>query len=579
MSFAGDNQVMLMLKLDGLTIKLTYEGGLLVEAATRGDGDVGEVVTHNVRGITGIPEAIPYREHLVVTGEAFIRPSDFQAIVAAMPENEEKPKNGRNLAAGSVRLLNSAVCKDRRLTFMPFSVLEGLDQYEAKSQKLSYLRTFGFQFCKYLVSKAALKQEEVEGAIQALRKYAESCDVPIDGIVISYNNVAFSKSCGRTGHHFKDGVAFKFEPELYETKLNCIEWTPSRTGEIAPVAILDPVVIDGCTVSRASLHNVSFIEGLELMPGNRVLISKRNQIIPHVEENLDRGGFCMERAVIQTCSCCHQPTRIHETKSVVNGVERITKTLFCDNPNCATRRLRKFVHFAGEKAMDIEGLSETTLEKLIGWGVLNQCLDIYHLDEYRDEILMIDGFGEKSWQNLWDAIQRSRQTTFERYLIAMDIPMIGNTASRTLAREFHSSLEEFEEAVLSGYDFTKLPDFGKTLNDNIYAWFRVEDNWYIWEELRTLVSVWAPEPAAEPAQKNSPFVGSTIVVTGKVEPYTRDEINSLIESLGAHAGSSVSKKTNYLVCGENAGSKLDKARVLGIPVLTPAEFYRMAGIA
>ena len=576
-SFAGDNQVMLMLKLDGLTIKLTYEGGLLVEAATRGDGDVGEVVTHNVRGITGIPEAIPYREHLVVTGEAFIRPSDFQAIVAAMPENEEKPKNGRNLAAGSVRLLNSAVCKDRRLTFMPFSVLEGLDQYEAKSQKLSCLRTFGFQFCKYLVSKAALKQEEVEGAIQALRKYAESCDVPIDGIVISYNDVAFSKSCGRTGHHFKDGVAFKFEPELYETRLVCIEWTPSRTGEIAPVAILEPVVIDGCTVSRASLHNVSFIEGLELMPGNRVLISKRNQIIPHVEENLDRGGFCMERAVIQTCSCCHQPTRIHETKSMVNGVERITKTLFCDNPNCATRRLRKFVHFASEKAMNIEGLSETTLEKLIGWGVLHNCLDIYHLDEHRDEILMIDGFGEKSWQNLWDAIQRSRQTTFERYLIAMDIPMIGNTASRTLARQFNSSLEDFEGALLGGFDFTTLPDFGATLNNNIYEWFRDEDHWCFWAELREYVTI-AP-PTAPVQTHENPFAGKTIVVTGKVEPYTRSGINAQIESLGAHAGSSVSSRTDYLVCGENAGSKLDKARSLGITVLTPSEFYHMAGIA
>ena len=206
------------------------------------------------------------------------------------------------------------------------------------------------------------------------------------------------------------------------------------------MAILKPVEIDGCTVSRASLHNLSFIEGLELMPEDRVLISKRNQIIPHVEENLDRGGFCMERAVIQSCSCCHQPTRIHEE----NG----TKRLFCDNPNCATENLRQFVHFAGDKAMDIAGLSETTLEKLIGWGVLDHCLDIYHLDEHRSEILMIDGFGEKSWQNLWGAIQHSRDTTFERYLIAMDIPLIGNSASRTLAQRFHSSLDEFETAIL-----------------------------------------------------------------------------------------------------------------------------------
>ena len=571
-SFAGDNQVMLMLKLDGLTVKLTYENGTLTEAATRGDGSEGEVVTHNVRGITGIPETIPYRDRLVVTGEAFIRPSDFQAIVAALPESEEKPKNGRNLAAGSIRLLNSAVSKDRRLTFMPFSVLEGLEQYGTKSQKLSCLRMLGFQFCKYMVSKSTLKLEEVDAAIKALRKYAESCDVPIDGIVISYNDVAFSKSRGRTGHHFKDGVAFKFEPDLFESVLREIEWTPTRSGEIAPVAVFDTVEIDGCQVSRASLHNLSFIEGLELMPGNRVLVSKRNQIIPHIEENLDRGAFDLGCVIPNQCPCCGEPTRIHVSP---DG----TKALFCDNSACETRRLRQFAHFVGDKAMDIAGLSETTLEKLIVRGWLHSYMDIYRLDRHRSEIVQMDGFGEKSWQNLWAAIQASRNTTFERYLIAMDIPMIGNTASRALAREFNSSLEEFEDAILSGYDFTTLPDFGKTLNDNIYAWFKVEDNWYIWEELRTLVSIQVPEPAAASAPKDSPFAGSTIVVTGKVEPYTRDEINALIESLGAHAGSSVSKKTNYLVCGEKAGSKLDKARALGIRVLSPAEFYRMAGVA
>ena len=259
-------------------------------------------------------------------------------------------------------------------------------------------------------------------------------------------------------------------------------------------------------------------------------------------------------------------------------MERIVKTLFCDNPNCATRRLRQFVHFAGNKAMNIVGLSETTLEKLIGWGVLDHCLDIYHLDEHRDEILMIDGFGEKSWQNLWDAIQRSRDTTFERYLIAMDIPQIGNDASRTLARRFHSSLDEFETAVCGGFDFTQLPDFGDTLHQNIYDWFGQEENWYLWSELRRYVHIAPPKPEQAEPDRDNPFVGLTIVVTGKVEPYTRSEINAKIEALGAHAGSSVSSKTNYLVCGENAGSKLDKARSLGVTVLTPAQFFQMAGV-
>ena len=578
-TFMGDQLVMLMPKLDGLTLKVVYEGGVILEASTRGDGNEGENITHNVRGISGIPTRIPYQKRLVVTGEAFIRTSHFEALKAVLLDSSGQPyKNGRNLAAGSVRLLKSEDCRKRRVTFMPFNVLEDFDGLENKSDKLKQLTPLGFTHCYYLATRRKLTQEETEKGIQQLRQYAKDYDIPIDGIVVTYNNIAYAKSCGRTGHHYKDGIAYKFEDDLYETRMTCIEWTPSRTGEIAPVAILKPVEIDGCTVSRASLHNVSFIEGLELMPGNRVLVSKRNQIIPHVEENLDRGGFCMERAVIQSCSCCHQPTRIHVTKTTVNGVDRTVKTLFCDNPNCATRRLRQFVHFAGDKAMDIEGLSETTLEKLIGWGVLEHCLDIYHLNEHRDEILMIDGFGEKSWQNLWDAIQRSRDTTFERYLIAMDIPLIGNTASRALAQRFHSSLDEFEAAVCGRFDFTQLPDFGETLHRNIYGWFGQEENWYLWSELRNYVHISPPVPEhAEPVPEN-PFVGLTIVVTGKVEPYTRSEINAKIEALGAHAGSSVSSKTNYLVCGENAGSKLDKARSLGVTVLTPAQFFQMAGV-
>ena len=554
-SFMGDQSVMLMLKLDGLTVKVTYECGVIMEAATRGNGNEGEVITHNVRGITGIPSQIPYKGRLVLTGEAFIRPSDFAALQDTLVDRNGLPyKNGRNLAAGSVRLLNSEYCRDRRVTFMPFNVLEGFDDLPTKSAKLKELRGLGFQPCKHFISKRRLSVQEMEGVIQQLRQYAQDNDVPIDGIVATYNDIAYAKTCGRTGHHYKDGLAFKFEDELYETKLVGIEWNLTRTGEIAPVAILNPVLIDGCTVSRASLHNLSFIEGLELMPGNRVLVSKRNQIIPQVEENLDRGTFDMELSTLKYCPCCGSPTRIHESKNTVNGVERVTKTLFCDNTDCATRRLRQFVHFVGKKAMDIEGLSETTLEKFIGWGLLHDRLDIYGLDVHKGEIVQMDGFGEKSYQNLWDAIQRSRDTTFERYLIAMDIPMIGNTASRALAKQFHSSLDEFENAVISQFDFTQLPDFGDTLHQNIYQWFQDEDNWYFWAELRNHVTIAPPPAPPEPVALDNPFVGKTIVVTGKVEPYTRDGINAKIESLGAQAGSSVSSKTDYLVCGENAGS-------------------------
>lgn len=406
-------------------------------------------------------------------------------------------------------------------------------------------------------------------------------DIPIDGIVVTYNDIAFSKGCGRTGHHYKDGLAFKFEDELFKTTLRSIEWTPGRTGEIAPVAIFAPVEIEGCEVTRASLHNLSFIEDLELMPGNRILVSKRNMIIPHVEENMDRGGFNLEAAFPHQCPCCGQPTRVHETKGRdENGKERIIKTLFCDNAACETRKLKKFVHFVSKKAMNIEGLSEATLEKLIGRGWIHSYLDLYRLDQHRDEIIRMEGFGVKSWQRLWDAVQQSRNTTFERYVIAMDIPMIGNTASGVLCREFHGSLEEFRDAVYTGYDFRQLPDFGETLHNNIHEWFCNEENFCIWEELQMMMNIQKPAAANNQAVgQDTPFAGKNIVVTGKVEPYTRDEMNSLIASLGAVAGSSVSRKTDYLVCGEKAGSKLSKAQELGIRVLTPNEFFNMAGVA
>ena len=570
--FINGQPIMLMLKLDGLTVKLTYDHGELLEAATRGDGDEGEIITHNAPAILGVPRKIPHQERLVVVGEAFIRPSDFERLRGTLLDSSGNPyKNGRNLAAGSLRLLDPAVCKGRRVTFMAFNVLEGLDDINIHSGKLIVLDVYGFPVCPHFVSKSAITQADLESAIQQLRDFAKNSDIPIDGIVAKYDDIAYGKAQGRTGHHYKDGLAFKFEDDLFETRLRTVEWNPSRTGEITPVAIFDTVEIDGCAVSRASLHNLSFIEELELMPGNRILVSKRNMIIPHVEDNLDRGEFDLRRLAPVACPCCGMPTRVQ-----VSG-ENCTKTLFCDNAACPTRYLRQFVHFTGEKAMNIEGLSEGKLEKLLGWGFLHSFTDIYRLDAHKDDIVTMDGFGEKSWQNLWDAIQRSRETTFDRYLCAMDIPMVGSTASRALAKQFHSSLDEFEAAVLNGFDFSSLPDFGVTLSGNIHDWFQVEEHWYLWTELREWVHIAPPEaPAETPAAAGSPFAGKAVVVTGKVEPYTRSEMNTFIESIGAVAGSSVTSKTSYLVCGDKAGSKLDKARSLGIPVLTPDEFFSMA---
>jgi len=578
--FQDGRVVNLSLKLDGLTTEIIYEGGILQRLSTRGDGEIGDDITHNASAIEGIPMQIPYKERLVVVGESFIRNSDFERLREVLVDSSGNPyKNSRNLAAGSVRAYNSSVCAQRCVHFLPFAVIDGLPEIEAetdsKRMKLAKITEFGFDRLRSL-QFATANNDMMELHIKVMKDKAVEDDLPIDGLVLSYDSISYSRTCGRTGHHFKDGLAFKFEDELFETRLDHIEWTPTRSGEISPVAVFDTVEIDGCDVSRATLHNLSFIEGLELMPGNRILVSKRNMIIPQVEENLDRGAFSMEDLVPDLCPCCGYQTQIHTTQKRVDGELKLTKTLFCHNPHCASQNLRKFVHFVSKKAMDIEGMSEATLEQFISRGWLQDFTDIYKLDEHRDEIVRMDGFGEKSWQRLWNAIEKSRNTTFERYLIAMDIPMIGNTASSALGRCFDWSIRAFEVAVDTGYDFTQLPDFGETLHNNIHEWFRIEENRILWEELKPMVNIEKKEMNI-PAVQDNPFAGKTIVVTGKVEPYTRDGINAKIFSLGAKAGSSVSKNTDYLICGENAGSKLAKAQSLGVAVLSPAEFFRMIG--
>jgi DNA ligase (NAD+) len=572
MRFIGPNHhVMLMHKLDGLTVKLEYENGTLVQASTRGDGEEGEVITHNARAIEGIPAKIPYQKKLVVVGEAYILKNAFEKLKDKLKDSAGNPyKNARNMAAGSIRCYDAASCANRGLMFSPFAVIEGLDEdagaKASKCLKLAALEQLGFSPCDFIMQRKNPTEPEIADSITRLQAIANDKGLPIDGIVVSYNDIPFSLSCGRTGHHYRDGLAFKFEDDLSETILLGIEWTPSRSGELSPVALFETVEIDGCEVSRASLHNLTFIKGLELMPGCRILVSKRNMIIPHVEENLDRGRFKERNVIPDRCPCCRQPTRVHESN--------MTQVLRCDNSKCAMQNLRKFVHFAEKKAMDIEGMSEATLEKFIGRGWLRGFADIYRLDEHAKEIVGMEGFGDKSWRRLWDAIQKSRQTTFDRYVVAMDIPMVGKTASNELCRHFNGSLKAFEFAVHTGFDFTVLNDFGAVLHRNIRDWFKVKENQNLWKELQTMVKV--DKKAAGKKRKGNIFAGRTVVVTGKLESFTRDSINAKIESLGAIAGSSVSKNTDYLICGDKAGSKLGKAKALGVTIISEQQFLDMA---
>ena len=567
---------LLMLKLDGLTVKLCYENGKLIQASTRGDGEVGEDITHNIPAFCNVPLKIPHKGKLTITGEGLIHTDDFEQ----MKDTEGNDiKNARNLAAGSIRLLDPSVCKDRRIYFYAFNIIEGMDTLggnaDSRGGLLENLESLGFEVCPFVRMSKGISQSEIERTIQHLRTIADTEKLPIDGIVLRYDSIFYSKTMGRTGHHYKDGIAFKFEDDVMETVFRSIEWTPGRSGEIAPVALFDPVEIDGCTVSRASLHNLSFIKELELHPGCRILVSKRNMIIPHIEENLDRGHYAPS-LIPKRCPCCGKPTRIYARSGGKGGQ---VATLHCDNPDCGNQTLRKFVHFVGKKAMDISGLSEATLDRFISAGFLTTYQDLYHLDRYRHQIIGIEGFGIKSYANLQRSINASRRTTFARYLVAMDIPMIGRTASRALDNYFGGNLDVFEKAATSGFDFTALPDFGATLSGNIHQWFSVPDNLELWQTLQREFTFENRKENVTMENKNnvtfSPFYGCTIVATGKLEHFTRDGINSKIVSLGATAGSSVTRKTSYVICGEKPGSKLTKARELGIPVLTEQEFLSM----
>jgi DNA ligase (NAD+) len=577
-SFLKGQYSLLMLKLDGLTVKLVYEDGRLVEGSDRGDGDEGEVITHNIPAFNNVPLTIPYKNRLVITGEGFIHKDTFERLKNTLTGSDGRPyRNARNLASGSIRCLDAATCKEREISFLAFNVLEGLDESElmrdSRSQKLLALEDFGFGICPFIPVSPNITLEELEENIRTMQKRADEADIPIDGLVLRYDSLSYSKSRGRTGHHYNDGIAYKFGDDLFETVFRSIEWQTSRSGEIAPIAMFDTVEIDGCEVSRASLHNPTFIRNLELHPGCRILVSKRNMIIPHIEDNLDRGQY--QDMIPKECPCCGMPTRIHTHTA---SRERPVETLHCDNPKCQSQIVRKFVHFAEKKAMNIKGLSESTLCKFISLGYLKTFHDLYHLDRHRSEIIALDGFGEKSYERLQASINESRNTTFARYVIAMDIPSIGRTASTELDRYFNGSFREFELAAMDRFDFTRLADFGEVMRDNIHEWFHNSDNIILW---RTLQKEFNFEKRKEEntmttiSTTNNTFKGCNIVATGKLEHFTRDGINSKIASLGATAGSSVTKKTDYLICGDKAGSKLAKARELGITILTEQQFLDM----
>lgn len=550
---AGNRRISVSWKEDGLTIVLTYENGNLVQAATRGNGIEGEDVTANVRaGFQNVPKSIPYTGKVVVRGEGTVSYTSFNRINETL---EEPYKLCRAYAGSSTRLLDPEEAKVRGLEMKAFELV--LPEQPTKEKEWAFLEEMGFDCAGHKMCDA----EEVADVISTFKP--ENVDYPVDGLIVQYDDIPFGKKLGATGHHTRDKIALKWQDETVQTVFREIDFQPTRTGRVSMTAIFDPVDIDGSTVSRATLHNVDFFNSMRLGIGDRLMVYKANMIIPAIEQNLDQTGTYR---LPEVCPVCGGKIMIQNAN------------LMCTNDGCPAKQVRKMVKFADKESMNITGLSEKTIEELASHGLLREFRDFFNIKNH-PEIETWDGWGTTSYNNLVNSIELARKTaTLSRLLIAIGIENVGRHASRDISRHFKGDNTEFVLALMNRYDFTQLPDFGEVSQKNIYAYFDDPENLAKWCELVDLCdglqTEYQEEASAE--RKSSPFAGKTIVVTGTLEHFTRTGINEFIESLGAKAGSSVSAKTDYLVAGASAGSKLAKAQALGVPVLTEEEFENMA---
>lgn len=574
-NFRKGKKITAMDKLDGLTVRLDFENGEAILAATRGDGDEGEVITHNIPALIDVPKKIPFKGKLSVCGEAYIYTHHFDKLNNALPE-DKRYSTVRNLAAGSVRAYDPKICQSRSVRFSAFKVLEGMDDIKSKSEQLDKLAEYGFHICERYDIPDDITAEELMEMFTKIKTDCIATGVPIDGIVVQYDDVEYSKSCGKTGHHYKDGLAFKFEDETVETRLKEIEWTTSRSGCIAPVGIFDTVELDGCAVSRATLHNISFIKRLNLNIRDRIKVSKRHMIIPAIEENLDMDGRMAE--IPERCPQCGAPTVVKATKN--NKTGQLVERLFCTNKECGSSIIKRFVHFVDKDSMNIEGLAEGTIIKLLENNFISDFADLYGLEKYKDEIINMEGFGEKSYKKLIEAIDESRATTLNKILRAVDIPLLGRHASKTISDYFGGDIVAFEAAVFgeTPFDFTSLDGIGISLHQNIYEWFYDDENLALWRKLCSKLVIMQPSPSTT-KEVNGMLKGKTVVITGAIEGYTRSEADELVTKNGGTAGSGVTKNTDILVIGNKpGGSKLKKAEALGTQTMTADEFKEMLGI-
>ncbi len=556
-SFLGEQRGVLSWKLDGLTIVLTYNDGKLYKAVTRGNGEIGEVITNNAKTFANLPLSIAYKGELVIRGEAVIKYSDFEEINASIEDASAKYKNPRNLCAGTVRQLNNEITAQRNVCFFAFSFVsaseETVDFKNSKNERMNWLKSLGFDIVESMVV-------DKNNVVEAVKKFAgmiEDNDFPSDGLVLTMDDIKYSKSLGRTSKFPRDSIAFKWKDEVCDTKLLYIEWSASRTGLINPVAVFEPVELEGTSVSRASIHNVSIVKELMLGEGDIISVYKANMIIPQISENKTKSGNI---TIPCTCPVCGEKTVIKND----NGVE----TLNCVNEDCLAKKVMCFTHFVGRDAMNIEGLSQSTIEKFVAKGFIKELADIFMLDRYKDEIVAMEGFGEKSYTKLIEAVNNSKEVEMPKFLFGLGILGVGLANAKVICKEFSYDFNKIRNALSE--EIVAIYGMGETIAKNFVDYFASEGNNRIVDDLLKFVSF-----ATVEVNEEATLDGMNFVITGSLTRYeNRNALKSVIEANGGKVVGSVSKNTHYLINNDinSSSSKNKKAKELGIEIISEEDF-------
>ena len=559
--FVGNQKAVISWKMDGLTIVLTYRGGTLYKAVTRGNGEIGEVITNNARVFKNIPLHISYKGELILRGEAVIGYRDFERINETIEDVDAKYKNPRNLCSGSVRQLNNEITAKRNVKFYAFTLVkaEGVDFHNSRAYQLDWLADQGFE----VVEHYPVTADELEERVAYFAEKIKENDFPSDGLVLVYDDIAYGQSLGRTAKFPRDSFAFKWADEIKETHLLEIEWSPSRTGLINPVAIFEPVELEGTTVSRASVHNLSIMEELELGIGDTIEVYKANMIIPQIARNLTRSGRI---EIPRTCPVCGGETRVRQMNDA--------KSLYCTNPECQAERIKAFALLTSRDALNVEGLSEATLEKFIARGFIHKYTDIFHLDRYQEEIQSMEGFGEKSYANLIQSIEKARETTLPKVIYSLGIAGVGLANAKLICRESDYDVTKLMNATEE--ELSEIAGVGPVIAKAFTEYFSSEEKKQAFLELMQELKI-----QEEPRNEEQQFAGMNFVITGSVNHFAnRNEVKELIEQRGGKVTGSVTGKTNYLINNDvnSTSSKNKKARELKVPIISEEEFMKLAGL-